>query len=255
MPLPSDLAYALDPAALMASTGNLPDPWQARFLRSRAQRVLLLCSRQAGKSTTTATAALHEALYYPPALILLLSPSMRQSQELFKKVMQVYRQFKTAGKLVEESSLRLELPNGSRIVSLPGKDETIRGFSGARLIVLDEAAWVSDSLYYSVRPMLAVSGGRLIALTSPWGKRGWFYKEWTDGGDDWFRIKVTAHDCPRIPAAFLQKERKSMPENRFLSEYMCEFVDTSDSVFSYQNVMDALSSDVKPLFPVIGAAR
>jgi hypothetical protein len=37
---------------------------------------------------------------------------------------------------------------------------TIRGFSAATLIVEDEAARVPDDLYFSVRPMLAVSGGR-----------------------------------------------------------------------------------------------
>jgi hypothetical protein len=51
----------------------------------------------------------------------------------------------------QESALRLELTNGSRIVSLPGKEKTVRGFSGAKLLVIDEAPRVADSLYYSVR--------------------------------------------------------------------------------------------------------
>lgn len=248
MPVARDLALALDPSLLMARAGTDPDPWQARFLRNRAAKTLLLCSRQAGKSTVTSVAALHEAFFYPPALVLLLSPSLRQSQELFKKILTVYRSIRGPVKAESESTLRLELPNGSRIISLPGRDETIRGFSGVRLLVIDEAAWVQDALYYSVRPMLAVSKGRLIALSSPWGKRGWFYKEWMNGGEEWQKIKVTAHDCPRITPEFLAGERRSMPENRFLSEYLCEFVDTDDSVFSYENVMSALSEKVKPLF-------
>lgn len=248
MPLPRDLALALDPALLMTRTGTAPDPWQALFLRNRASKTLLLCSRQAGKSTVTSVAALHEAFFYPPALVLLLSPSLRQSQELFKKVLTVYRSIRGDEKADAESTLRLELSNGSRVISLPGRDETIRGFSGVRLLVIDEAAWVQESLYYAVRPMLAVSKGRLIALSSPWGKRGWFYKAWTEGREDWQKIKVTAHDCPRITPEFLEGERLSMPENRFLSEYLCEFVDTDDSVFSYENVMNALSEKVKPLF-------
>lgn len=248
MSLPRDLATALDPSLLMVRAGVNPDPWQTRFLRNRASKTLLLCSRQAGKSTVTSCAALHEAFYYPPALILLLSPSLRQSQELFKKVLSVYRSIRGDEEAEAENTLRLELPNGSRIISLPGRDETIRGFSGVRLAVIDEAAWVQDSLYYSVRPMLAVSKGRLIALTSPWGKRGWFYKEWMEGREDWQKIKVTALECPRITPEFIEGERLSMPENRFLSEYMCEFVDTDDSVFSYENVMNAVSDSVKPLF-------
>lgn len=246
--LPFDLACALDPAILMQTTGQTPDPWQATVLRSKASKKLLLCSRQAGKSTVTASIALHKALYYPPALILLLSPSLRQSKELFRKVISVMHSMNIGLKPQEESTLRLELPNSSRIVSLPGKDETIRGFSGVSLIVIDEAAWVPDSLYYSVRPMLAVSKGELLALSSPWGKRGWFYKEWMEGGKEWEKFKVTALDCPRITNEFLENEKASMPEMRFISEYMCEFVDTSDSVFSHDQVMRAITPEVKPLF-------
>ena len=141
---------------------------QARSF-SGASRQLLLCCRQSGKSTTTATLALHTAFYEPGALILLLSPSLRQSQELFKKVQDVYRVLSNPAPLQAESALRLELANGSRIVSLPGTEGTVRGYSGVSLVVIDEAARVNDELYYAVRPMLAVSGGRLIALSTPWG--------------------------------------------------------------------------------------
>ena len=77
--LASDLACALDPATFAASLGIVPDPWQAAVLRSPAKRTLLLCSRQSGKSTTTAVLALHRAVYRANSLILLVSPSLRQS--------------------------------------------------------------------------------------------------------------------------------------------------------------------------------
>src|SRR5436190_1727587 len=77
-----------------------------------------------------------------------------------------------------ETQLRLELANGSRVVCLPGREGTIRSFGGVALLVLDEAARIPDALYRSVRPMLAVSGGRLVALSTPFGRRGWFWQEW-----------------------------------------------------------------------------
>ena len=76
------------------------------------------------------------------------------------------------------SAMRAEFANGSRVIALPGKEATVRGYSGVDLLVIDEAARVADELYYSVRPMLTVSGGRLVALTTPWGKRGWFFETW-----------------------------------------------------------------------------
>jgi hypothetical protein len=246
--LAADLAQALDPVAMMRAAGLEPDPWQADLLRSNAGRVLMLCSRQSGKSTTAAIMGLHEALYHPPALVLLLSPSLRQSQELFKAVTDLYLALGRPVDTDQATALRLGLANGSRIVSLPGQEKTIRGFSGVRLLVIDEAARVSDDLYYSVRPMLAVSGGRLVALSTPWGKRGFFHQEWTEGAGDWLRVKVTADQCPRIPAAFLEQERAALGDWWYRQEYGCEFVETTDQVFSYDEIMGAISAEVRPLF-------
>lgn len=242
-----DLAQALDAALFAQAVGLEPDPWQAEVLRSDAARMLLLCSRQSGKSTTTAVLALHTAIYHPGALVLLLSPSLRQSGELFRKVAGFYKALGDAVPSEAESALRLELANGSRIVSLPGAEQTIRGYSGVYLLVIDEAARVADELYYSVRPMLAVSRGRLIALTTPFGKRGWFYNEWTGPGP-WARVKVTAQDCPRISPAFLAEEQASLGDWWYKQEYLCEFADSTDSVFPSDLVMAALSGRVKPLF-------
>lgn len=249
--LARDLAWALDPALLMAHAGLPPAPWQREFLRSGAQRLLLLCSRQSGKSTVVATLALHEALYHPPALVLLLSRALRQSQELFRKVLDVYRVCDQTVPPEAESALRLELQNGSRIISLPGKEETVRSYSGVRLLVIDEAARVPDALYYAVRPMLAVSGGRLVGLSTPWGKRGFFHQEWTEG-QGWERVKITAEQCPRIAPEFLVEERRSLGEWWVKQEYGCEFVETVDQIFSYDLVMSAVSNDVQPLFPMPG---
>ena len=79
------------------------------------------------------------------------------------------------------SVLKAQMENGSRILALPGTEKTVRGYAQASLVVIDEAARVEDELIAAVRPMLAVSegGGRLIALTTPAGKRGWFFDAWT----------------------------------------------------------------------------
>jgi hypothetical protein len=246
--LVDDLATALDPARMMTRAGMTPDPWQAELLRSRAPRSLLLCTRQAGKSTATAALALWEAVYRPPALVLLLSPSLRQSSELFRKVLSFYAPYATVAPATGESALRLDLANGSRIVSLPGKEETVRGYSGVSLLILDEAARVSDSLYYSTRPMLATSQGRLIALSTPFGKRGWFHDAWMNGGGDWQRVKVTALQCPRISPAFLEEERAALGALWYAQEYLCEFAETEDSLFGYDLIASAITPDVAPLF-------
>lgn len=245
--LARDLAYGLDAALFMERCGLRPDPWQARLLRSTARQSLLLCSRQAGKSTNTAALAVHTAVYDPGSLTLLFAPSQRQSQELFRKVTEFYSGIAPVPP-EQESLSRLELPNGSRVVSLPATPESIRGFSAPKLIIVDEAAFVDDALYQAVRPMLAVSNGRLIAMSSAHGKRGWFYQAWTDGGPHWERIMVTAYDVPRISPEFLERERAAMPDAKFREEYLCEFVDTDDTVFPSDLIRSALTADVMPLF-------
>src|SRR5918997_5874065 len=157
--LREDLRLALDRAEFARALGLEPDPWQERLLRSSSDRVLLNCCRQSGKSTMTGLIALHRALYVPGTLLLCLAPTLRQSQELFGKVLGFYRDLDRPIPAQAERKLSLELENGSRIVTLPGTDKTIRGFSGAALLVVDEASRVADELYFAIRPMLAVSGG------------------------------------------------------------------------------------------------
>lgn len=249
--LASDLAWALDPAMFARDVLQFEaDDWQARVLRWNGKRLLMNCSRQSGKSQTAATFATHRALYYPDSLILVVSPSERQSREFFRKIAENFNRMDVKPSMPEDNKLSCVLENQSRIVSLPGSEKTIRGFSAVDLLLIDEAARVSDDLYAAVRPMLAVSGGRLIALSTPFGKRGWWFEAWTNGGDVWERVKVTASECPRIAPAFLAEEKASMGALFYASEYDCEFVETIDQVFSYDEVMAAVSGDVKPLFEV-----
>src|ERR687893_290571 len=145
--LRDDLRLALDRVAFTEKLGIVPEGWQEDFLRSLADRVLLNCSRQSGKSTMAAIYALHRALYHPGSLVLCLAPALRQSQELFGKVLGFYRSLERPVAPQAERKLSLELENNSRIVTLPGTERTIRGFSGAALLIVDEAAHVDDGLY------------------------------------------------------------------------------------------------------------
>jgi hypothetical protein len=58
----------------MRDAGMDPDPWQRDMLESDADRELVLCSRQAGKSTTVAARALNTA-FYDPGLVLVVAPA------------------------------------------------------------------------------------------------------------------------------------------------------------------------------------
>jgi hypothetical protein len=249
MRMANDLARALDPCGLMTDCGMQPDGWQRELLTEIPDRALLNCCRQSGKSTTAAILALHAALFWPTALILVVSPSLRQSGELFRKVSSFYHQLgEDAEQATMESALRLEMKSGSRIISLPASEGTIRGYSSAALIIVDEGARVSDELMAAVRPTLATTRGKLIAMSTPWGKRGWWYKEWAFGGDTWRRFMLRADDCPRISRDFLAEERRSLGEFLYSQEYQCQFLDNETSIFSSALIEGALSDEVSPLW-------
>jgi len=243
-----DAAMAADPVVLAERAGLDPDPWQRDVLRSAASRLILLCSRQAGKSTVSSVLAVWTALFRPGSLVLLLSPSLRQSSELYKKCEAAYVAAGRPVPSVSETALTLTLSNGSRIVSLPGTEGKIRGFSGVTLLIVDEASRVLDDLYMAVRPMLAVSGGRLVVMSTPWGKRGFFHQEWTAGGPGWERVKITAEQCPRISPDFLDEERRRMPPRWFNQEYLCLFEANEDAAFDPDDVERAMDPTLRPLW-------
>jgi hypothetical protein len=228
--------------------GADPDPWQRDVLLSSNPLILLNCSRQSGKSSCSAVIALWECLWRPPALVLLVSPTMRQSQELGRKLFDGYRSLGRPVGSETENKLSLELANGSRIVCLPGKHQNLRGFSAPRAIILDEASQIPDATFQALTPMAAVAPAcRIMALSTPWGRRGWWYKEWSEGVG-WQKVHVTADQCPRISPEFLARERRILPEWVYLSEYFGVFGDVLDSVFRHEDIQAMLSDDITPLF-------
>lgn len=225
MPIP---ANAVDFAR---SINFEPDLWQAQVLNSDSKRLCICAARQTGKSATVALRALHTALI-SNALVLLLSPSVRQSQLLYQAVL---RHYERAGRPLfkAETTLALSLRNGSQIIALPGSEQTIRGYASVSLLAVDESARVPDELYFSSLPFLAISEGTVILLSTPFGERGFFHSVFTGPADDeWERILIRASECSRISSAFLDEQREQMGPYWFDSEYNCMFLSPEGSMFS-----------------------
>ena len=227
--------------------GIEPDEQQTAVLISEAKRGILNCSRQWGKSTIAAAKAVHRAYTRERQLVLVASPSRRQSAELLRKAAGMVRKLGIRPRGDGDNEPSIVFPNGSRIVGLPGSEGTVRGFSAVSLLLIDEAARVDDAMYKALRPMLAVGGGELWMMSTPWGKRGFFYESWTHGRENWARVSVPASECPRIPREFLEEERAEMGALWFQQEYMCEFVDNGAGVFDRDLVEGALDGQIRPM--------
>jgi hypothetical protein len=227
-----DFIYGVDPVLWAKEVlGYHPDEWQAQLLRSHAKKIILNCSRQSGKSTTCAALGLHESIYRRPSFGLVIAPTQDQSSELMLK----FDEFRGAVELPSnylstDTKLAVRFANGNRFIARPGSEKSARSFSAVTLLLEDEAARVDDALYNSVRPMLAVSNGRHILMSTPFGKQNHFFKIWDEQRDMWERIEIPAEMCPRITKEFLEEERLTNPW--FEQEYHCVFLDAEGSIFS-----------------------
>ncbi len=218
------------------------DPKQQEVLATTNGRVIVCCTRQWGKSTTGAIKALHHAATNPASLVLLASRTRRQTGELLEKVISFARILDIPIRRAPRHPDSLLLPNQSRIIALPGNSESLRGFSAVSLLIIDEAAFVPDDLYFALRPMLATTNGAIWLLSTPRGRRGVFYDEWTSQGDTWAKFSVTALDCPRISAQFLDEERRLHGPAFYKREYLCDFGDSGHSCFEI-DALDAASDE------------
>jgi hypothetical protein len=217
------------------------DDWQQDIIRAHGAQ-LVLCSRQSGKSHSVAIRALHDLLYRTDSMVVAASPTEEQSKELFRRLTGFYDAVPGVPPAVTRNTTELELSTGARCCAVPGSERTIRSKSAVTLLIIDEASRIDDSLISAVTPMLATTDGDLIALTTPFGRRGWFYEQWKNG-EGYQRTKKTALDCPRISQAFLDKERKRLGPLMFAQEYLCEFIDPGASAFSSELIDACLSCE------------
>lgn len=242
------VAWIHDLGLLRDKKGNICqlDDNQQKILDPQYKRLIINCHRQWGKSTISSLLCFWRALFYPRSLCLLVAPSLRQSSENFRKIADALDIITPTIELEEDNKTTLKFSNGSRIISLPGTQKTVRGFTAPDLIIIDEAGQAEDDLYGALLPMLSSNPeGRLILCSTPWGQRGFFYKIWTEGGPEWLKIKVVASENPRIRPEVLEEARRS-PNGAlwYQQEYCGEFVGDSSQLFTMAMIKRSHNTDI-----------
>ncbi len=242
------IVWAFDPNELAADLGYTLDPWQRTIIEGRGDW-LACCGRQVGKSTVAEVKALHTAIRHAGSLSLIIAPGQRQSQEVFKRVADDVGRLGIRCPELNKSGLTLD--NGSRILALPGTGSTIRGYSKVMLAVIDEAAFVVPELFAAVRPMLLVSGGDLLVMSTPFLKGDYFDTEWNRDDGVWQRVQVLTEECQWMPADQLAKklalERASLPPVLFDREYRCIPMESSNLMFSEDVLNRMFTGEERPL--------
>ena len=224
------------------------DEAQRAILDPSIRRGILNCCRKWGKSTMIALKAAHFAAHRAGTTVLVVAPSARQSEELLGIAARVLRDLQYQATY---SQTKVTLANRSRIVALPSQTRTIRGYS-PELLVVDEAAYLPDEMWETVFPMLnaAEGGGWLWLMSTPAEPGGFFHRVWSEerANPGWTRLKVTAHECPRIPAAMIAEAQRTFPADRFAREYLCEFAQPPTAAFPEEMVRTCVDPELPDFF-------
>ncbi len=206
------------------------DPWQQELINSKGD-VVVVSGRQCGKSTGVSQLAGDVAKNIPDSFILIGAYVIEQAQLIFRKIhdymLAVYPK-----EIKGHVTLNfMELKNGSKICCRPIGDtgSGMRGYS-ATMIIIDEAAFVPNRAWEAIEPVISVTKGRTILLSTPQGKRGFFYKATIN--KNYKLMQISARDCPRHTKKFLDQKKAEMSPVAFATEYLGEFIDDYNRKFT-----------------------
>lgn len=230
-----EIAYRLDPVLWMREVlGITPHAWQETFLRAeRGASIVVLTARQVGKTTAAACGMAHSALFMPGSLSVVACPTQNQSAEALRKVREMVRM--AGAELTTENIFKLELANGSRVLALPGTEESIRGLTVDAWIVADEAARLDPAIMAALHPMRTQRPNAHFAmLSTAWSRTDPFWSVWASDDPSWTRIRATVDVAPTLIAPdVLERARRQLSEDDFKREYLGVPAGTQVSPFTF----------------------
>jgi hypothetical protein len=227
------------------------DPFQAEILTAPETRLMVLAPRQVGKTAAAAVRAAWEAINSENSLILLASASGRQSGQILAKTRVILSELGEDLLPPPPQSTGFTLANGTSVLAVPDSPETIRGYSAPKLIIVDEAAFATKELFTALDPMMTVSGGTIMLLSTPNGQTGYFYDQWHAKEGPWRRIQTTLEACPRINKEAIEQIKKTMSKEEFQSEFECKFVPNGEGFISREVYRACLDPTVELFLPDI----
>lgn len=236
------LEERLDPTALFERVVGGPcDPWQRQLLTTTSPFAMCLASRRIGKSQTTGVLAA-QTVAAAGRTVLILSPTLSQSQLLFKKVLQAWHTMNLPIQKTRLTQQLMELENGSTVVCVPaGTDgESARGWGvkDGGILIYEEGAFIADAVFDATIP-IREQGGRILLITTPGRKGGFAHTLWQDN-DEIEKITARSTETPRM-AEKVKFDRKYMPPLRFAVEHELRWVGGGVPFFHPETIENAFT--------------
>jgi hypothetical protein len=228
-----EAAYRVNPALWMHDVlGIPPHEWQKTFLLApRGASIAVLTARQVGKTTAAAVGMAHSAVFMPGSLSVVACPTQNQSAEALRKVRDMV--LMAGAELTTENKYSIELANRSRVLALPGTEESIRGLTVDAWIVADEAARLDPAIMAALHPMRTQRpDARFAMLSTAWSRTDPFWSAWEN--EDWVRIPATTDVEPNLIAPeVLERARRQLSADDFKREYLGVPAGSQVSPFTY----------------------
>jgi len=237
-------------------------PYQRAVFDDPHRFICWIAGRQVGKSFTGAGRGVRRALTVPKTDFLIASPSERQSYEAVLKCRDWSEAFDCAiEEIIEErdapgalmSAATIRFANKSRIIAVPGKPDTVRGFAAD--VWMDEFAFFEDpaATWKAILPSISnpLKGKKSVFITStPNGKSGRgkrFFDLVTNkgtidpetAGSSYMAGEWSIHRTPiTLAARYLgtdvEELRRAVDDDEtWAQEFLCQFIDGSTVLLPY----------------------
>ena len=225
-------------------TGYKPLPWQKAVhdamegSRFSGKLFVVKSKRQLGKSLMCANILLWFALNKTCTSII-VSPTLSQARKIYQDIVSAIPE-KSAILKKNESLLEIRFINGSKLYFKSAEQrEALRGYTVTGVLILDEAAYLPDSIAELCLPWTTVKKAPILVVSTPNTKSGLFYEWYVEGLNPTPDSKVITIDwndfdtSALLPPERVEMYRSIMPKGQFRSEILGEFVDEGSGVFTF----------------------
>jgi len=206
---------------------------QFRIATHPAKTKVLAMGRRWGKTIMSGTMAMVCASQ--GGRVAWVVPTYKNGRPLWRWAESVTGALKRYGVRINRSERTIEFPNNGFLgLYSADSEDGLRG-EAFHLVIVDEAARVSETTYTDViQPTLADYGGDIVLISTPYGKN-WFYHEWVNASQNRHEAMAwtaasNANPNPNIRRAF-DLARQRVPERTFRAEWLAEFVEDGGEVF------------------------
>ena len=231
------------------------EPWQQDVYNAMKDcygtgKVFTVCSRrQIGKSVLCSIKLIETALLLPGSISIMIEPTLTQSRRVYNDICKWLKD----SNLLEHcnnSLLEIKFKNGSEIIFKSGEQrDRLRGFTVTGILILDEAAFLTDDIIQICLPFCDANNAPLLLVSTPMFKDGLFYKFYSQADNktsfsfNWSKYDVSKYITPEK----LKFYEATMTEAKFKTEMLGLFLE--DGGFVFKNILNCIKNvQNKPIY-------